>query len=144
MALPLPGAMEVSAKAASPTDADTRDTGNQVKQPAFTTTASLATFAGATAFVYGVWKALAGITKDLESRWVALALSVLVGIYLIAKSVSELPDAQRNFTNSYGVVFVGLGNILVLWAAVVGTDVGADNAGIIDSDKVSETGNAAG
>jgi hypothetical protein len=133
MDLPMPDALMVSAKAEQPLDADTRGeaAAGQKGQPAFVTAQSLATFTGASALVTAVWKVIAGAVSAswADKRWVPLILCGLVGIYLIAKAL----EGTSGFADKFGAVLVGLANTALLWAAVVGIDVGLDSTGVTNS-----------
>jgi hypothetical protein len=132
MALPVPSALMLSTKTSSHLDADTRgaEASDQQGQPAFVTTQSLATFVGASAVVAAVWKVVAAVGGSwADSRVVPLVLCALVGVYLIAKGL----EGSTTFSEKWGAVLVGLFNTVLLWAAVVGIDVGLDTTGVANS-----------
>lgn len=129
--LPMPRALEVSTRRAAPLDADTSGTeaAEQIKQPDFITTASLATFAGGSVGVTIVWKvAIAAFGWD--GRWFPAVLAGILGLYFFLRA---LESGKRTPSGVLGAFIIAVVNACVLWAAAVGVDLGLAEADIADS-----------
>jgi hypothetical protein len=131
----VPKALLLSSNVERPLDANTKSTAekDQTQQPAFITTQTLATFAGASAVATFLWKTLAaGAGKWADRRWVPLAICGLIGIWFILTAFNN----AKTPADYYGAVMIGAFNAVQLWTAVVGLDV------VLDPVGVDQTGGA--
>jgi len=127
----VPEALLVTAPADRPLSGDTgsKPPQQQASQPAFITTQTLASFSGASAVVTFLWKALAAVAgKWADRRWVPLALSGLIGIWLVLKAFEN----AKKPADYYGAVLIGVVNTVQIWVAVIGLDVVLDTTVGVD------------
>ncbi len=128
MEVPIPmfDLLQVSTKRTAPLDADTTGVGGgeQVKQPAFITTASLATFAGGSAVITILWKAAIGIF-GWDGRWFPGVVALILGIFFFWQAME---DEKLKGAAVMGAAIVAIVNACVLWSSAVGIDVGLDSA----------------
>jgi len=116
--------LQVTTKKAAPLNADTTGAGEEVKQPAFVTTASLATFAGGSAVITILWKAAIGIA-GWDGRWFPGVVALILGVYFFWQAME---DGKFKGSAIMGAAIVALVNACVLWSSAVGIDVGIDKA----------------
>lgn len=123
----------VSTRSAQPLNANTATNPpeQQTGQPAFTTTQTLLTFAGASAAVGALWKLIAGVVNAswADERWVPALLCVFIGVYLVLKGL----ESATTPADKFGVVLVGVINTAFLWSAAIGLDIGLDTTGVAET-----------
>jgi len=73
-----------------------------------------------------VLAAVAGNWAD--RRWVPLAISGLIGVWLILKAFEN----AKKPADYYGAVLIGVVNTVQIWVAVIGLDVVLDKTGGVD------------
>jgi hypothetical protein len=112
--------LQVSTKRNAPLNADTTGlgAGEQVKQPAFITTASLATFAGGSAVITILWKVAIAIF-DWNGRWFPAVVALALGIFFFWQAME---DGKLKGSAVMGAAIVALVNACVLWSSAVGID----------------------
>jgi hypothetical protein len=121
----------VSTKRSAPFDADTGSTDpqDQVSQPAFITSQSLATFAGGSVAITVLWK-VANAVFGWEGHLFPGIVAGVLGIYFFWQAVEE---GSLKGSAILGAAIVAGVNACVLWAAAAGLDLGLENADVIDS-----------
>jgi hypothetical protein len=95
--------------------------GDNNQAAAFVTIQSLATFPVASGVIALVWNILGGVGDWGDSRVVPFIAAVVVGAFLTIWSITD-PASNMNKRDKLGAVFIGLVNILFLYAAAVGID----------------------
>jgi len=123
--------LKVTTKVDAPLNADTSGVGanDQVKQPAFITTASLGTFAGGSAAITVVWKVAAKVF-DVDGLWIPAALAALLGAFFFWQAME---GGKLKGSAIMGAFIVAVVNACILWSAAVGLDVGLNDANIVDT-----------
>ncbi len=121
----------ITTKRDAPLDANTGNSApaEQVSQPAFITSQSLATFAGGSVVITVLWK-VANALFGWEGHWFPGIVAGVLGIFFFWQA---LEAGNLKGSQILGAFIVALVNACVLWAAAAGLDLGLDNTDVINT-----------